>query len=208
MKPTKWIPFAASVPLSVVGWSQEFPRSELGFDYSYVRHAPSAAFTRGHSLNGAGGTLVFNVNQFLGLKADLLGYRSSTNTFVITRCPLFPSGAAASVKVNLFTDLFGPQIEVRSSKLQPFVHLLVGGAHSNLYADAFESIGTPRLGACAFSRAPYTQCLCDGIWRWHRYSGASAHRLSQPVQQLQSEQFPLYGGNQLQPRRPEQISLC
>jgi hypothetical protein len=154
MKSMKWILFAASLLLSVAGWSQEFPKAEVGFDYSYVRYAPSAIFTKSHSLNGGGGNLVFNVNRYLGIKADLQGYGSTTNNFVITPRPLFPAGAVANVQGNLFTYLFGPQIKVRSPKFQPFVHLLFGGAHSNVYANAFKAICTPRVGACAFSASP------------------------------------------------------
>jgi len=154
MKPTKWIPSAASTPLGVVGWFQEFPRGELGFGYSYVRYASSAVFTKSHSFNGGGGTLVFNLNQYPGLKADPRGNGSTTNTFLITPCPLFPSGAAANVQGNLFTYLFGPQVKVCSLKVQPFVHLLFGGAHSNVYANAFKIICTTGIGACAFSAAP------------------------------------------------------
>lgn len=162
-KSTKWILFAAILLLSIAGWSQEFPRGELGFDYSYVRYNPSAVFTKSHSLNGGGGTLVFNVNQHLGLKADLQGYGSHVNTFVITPRPLFPSGASANVQGNMFTYLFGPQIKMRSPKAQPFFHLLVGGAHSNVYANAFKSICTPRLGACAFSRAPSSNAFAFAV---------------------------------------------
>jgi hypothetical protein len=96
-KSTKWIPFAAILLLSIAGWSQEFPKAEVGIDYSYVHYNPSAIFTKSHSLNGGGGTFVFNVSQYLGLKADLQGYGSHTNTFVITPRPFFPSGAAANV---------------------------------------------------------------------------------------------------------------
>src|SRR5215469_1521979 len=220
MKPTKWIPFAASAPLSVVGCSQEFPRSELGFDYSHVRYAPSAAFTKGHSFNGGGGTLVFNVNQFLGLKGDLQGYRSSTNTFVITSRPLFPSGAVASVKGNLFTYLFGPQIEVRSPKVQPFVHPLFGGAHSKVYANTFTTIYTTRLGACTFSAIPSSNAFAmvfgEGIdipvGRVVPIRPARVDYLltdfSNRFNNSNQNNFRYSAGINFNPRRPERISLC
>jgi len=110
-------------------------------------------FSLRDSLNGGGGTLVFNVNKYLGLKADLQGYGSTTSHFVITPRPVFPAGAVANVQGNLFTYLFGPQIKVRTPKVQPFFHLLFGGAHSNVYANAFKTICTPTVGACAFSKA-------------------------------------------------------
>lgn len=154
MNSTKCILFVASLLVAMTAWSQEFPRGELGIDYSYARYAPSAIYTQGHSLNGGGGSLVFNVNSLFGIKADLQGYGSTTSNFVITPRPLFPSGAQANVQGNLFTYLFGPQIKVHSPKAQPFAHLLFGGAHSNVYANAFKSICTPTAGACAFSNAP------------------------------------------------------
>jgi len=47
IKSIKWILFTASLLLSMAGWSQEHPKGELGIDYSYVRYAPSAIFTKG-----------------------------------------------------------------------------------------------------------------------------------------------------------------
>lgn len=126
--------------------------------------------------------MVFNVSKYPGLKADQQGYGSTANTFVITPRPLFPSAAMANVQGNLFTYLFGPQIKVRSPKVQPIVHLLFGGADSNLYVNAFETICTTRIGACAFSAA--TAMPCDGIWRWHRYSGGSCYVHSTRVDYL------------------------
>ena len=146
-----WI-VVAGLLMSVTAWSQEFPKAEVGFDYSYARFAPNVANSQGHSLNGGGGTLVFNINSYLGIKADLQGYGSNTTNFVILPGPNFPTGGTANVQGNLFTYLFGPQIKIRAPKIHPFVHLLFGGAHSNVYANAFKNICTP--GICAFSTAP------------------------------------------------------
>jgi hypothetical protein len=140
--------------LTVTAWSQEFPAGELNFDYSYARFAPNASGSQGHSLNGGGGSVVFNVNRYLGLKMDLQGYGSNTSTFVILPSSNFPTGGTANVQGNLFTYLFGPQIKIHSPKAQPFVHLLFGGAHSNVYGNAFKNICQPVIGACAFSKAP------------------------------------------------------
>jgi|SRR5438034_5887560 len=150
----KYSLIATIVLLTVSGWSQEFPASEVGFDYSYARFAPNAAGTKGHSLNGGGGSVVFNINSFLGIKMDLQGYGSNTSQFVILPGPNFPAGGTANVQGNLFTYLFGPQIKLHASKVQPFVHLLLGGAHSNVYGNAFKNICQPVVGACAFSKAP------------------------------------------------------
>jgi hypothetical protein len=153
-RPMQWIYFTTILLLSTIAWCQEFPKGELGFDYSYARFAPNTARTNGHSLNGGGGTLVFNINQYLGIKADLQGYSSTTTTFAFAPSRNFPTGATANVQGNLFTYLFGPQIKVHNPKFQPFVHLLFGGAHSNVYANAFKNICAPVGGICAASRAP------------------------------------------------------
>ena len=150
----QWIVFAISLLLSITAWAQEFPKAEVGFDYSYLRFAPNAAGTNGHSLNGGGGSVVFNINRYLGIKADLQGYGSTTSRFVLAPGPNFPTGASANVQGNLFTYLFGPQIKLHSPRIQPFVHALFGGAHSNVYVNAFKDICLPGSLACSFSRAP------------------------------------------------------
>jgi len=154
MAQRKSIIFAIVLLLSMTAWAQEFPRAEVGFDYSYVRYAPNVPGSKGHSFNGGGGSLVFNINQYLGIKADLQGYGSTTSSFVLAPSPNFPTGANANVQGNLFTYMFGPQIKVHSPRLQPFVHLLFGGAHSNVYANAFKTICVPGSLVCSFSRAP------------------------------------------------------
>ena len=145
---------ASILLLTLAAAAQEFPRAEVAIDYSFARYAPSAAYTKGHSLNGGGGALVYNVNQYLGLKMDLQGYGSNTTSFVIPPNNIFPGGLSGRVHGNLFTYMFGPQIKVRAHHFQPFGHLLFGGAHSNVYGNAFKQICQPLPGACNFSKAP------------------------------------------------------
>src|SRR5437879_9196191 len=147
----------AAACIVLLTWSvaaHAFPRAELAFDYTFARYNPSAAYTKGHSLNGGGGALVYNLNQYLGLKMDLQGYGSNTTSFVIPPNNIFPEGASCRVHGNLFTYMFGPQIKVRAHHFQPFGHLLFGGAHSNVYGNAFKQICQPLPGACNFSKAP------------------------------------------------------
>jgi hypothetical protein len=140
--------------LGVTAWAQEFPRAEVGADYSFARYGPSAPYSKGHSLNGGGGELNINFNEYLSIKMDLQGYGSNHTEFNIAPNPTFPGGASGSVQGNLFTYLFGPQIKVRAHKVQPFGHLLFGGAHSNVYGNAFKTLCQPIVGGCAFSKAP------------------------------------------------------
>jgi hypothetical protein len=155
MNRAKAIPLAAVVMLfGLTAWAQEFPRFEVGADYSFIRFAPSSSYTQGHSLNGGGGSLVININEYLGLKMDLQGYQSQTNTFNIPQNPVFPGGATGKVSGDMFTYTFGPQIKVRAHGIHPFGHLLFGAAHSNVYANAFKQICQPISGSCSFTKTP------------------------------------------------------
>jgi hypothetical protein len=142
------------VLLTLAAAAQEFPRAEVAIDYSFARYAPSASYTQGHSLNGGGGSLMYNLNSHLGLKADLQGYGSNTTSFVIPPNILFPGGASGRVEGNLFTYLFGPEVKVRAHNFQPFGHILFGAAHSNVYGNAFKQICQPIVGACSFTKVP------------------------------------------------------
>lgn len=155
MKKIKVIQLAGVVVLlGLSAWAQEFPRFEVGADYSFARFNPNAAYTNGHSLNGGGGSFVVNINEFLGIKMDLQGYQSQTHNFAVPSGLSFPGGASGVVSGDLFTYLFGPQIKVRSHGLHPFAHLLFGAAHSNVYSNAFKQICQPIAGTCSFKTSP------------------------------------------------------
>ncbi len=149
---TKGAVFCAIVLLGVAASAQEFPRSELGLNYSYMRYSASAPYSKGHSLNGGGGSLTFNINEYFGIEMNLQGYGSNHTGFNIAPNATFPSGLHGDVQGNLFTYLFGPQIKVRTHHIHPYGHLLFGGAHSNVYADAFKSLCLS--GFCGISAKP------------------------------------------------------
>jgi hypothetical protein len=138
----------------MTAWGQEFPRVELGGDYSFARFSPNAAYTQGHSLNGGGGSITLNINEYLGVQMDLQGYQATTNGFTIPSGLSFPGGASGKVSGDLFTYMFGPQLKVRAHGLHPFGHLLFGAAHTNVYADAFKQICQPIAGTCSFKTSP------------------------------------------------------
>ena len=155
MKTVRTIQLGAVVLLlGLAAWAQEFPRWEVGADYSFASFNPSAAYTQRHSLNGGGGSLVVNINEYLGIKMDLQGYGSTENRFNIPVNPVFPGGATGTVSGDLFTYTFGPQLKIRAHGFHPFAHLLFGGAHSNVYANAFKQICQPVAGTCSFTSTP------------------------------------------------------
>ena len=160
---------AALVLAGTQASAQDAPKVELSFDYSYARYAPSAAYTKGHSLNGGGGRVAFNVNHWLGLAMDLQGYNSNTNKFVIPQNTFFPGGAQGTASGNLFTYLFGPVVKYRWEGVRPYADFLFGAAHSSVYGNAYKQICQPVAGpgACSFHGSPngdaYAMSIGGGI---------------------------------------------
>ncbi len=76
----------------MAAWAQEFPRVDIGGNYSYARYEPSSPYSQAHDLNGGGGELNINVNEFLGIKMDLQGYGSTLTAFNIAPNSTFPAG--------------------------------------------------------------------------------------------------------------------
>jgi len=135
--------------------AQEAPKSELALDYSFARYAPSASYTKGHSLNGGGGRILFNIGQFFGIAGDFQGYNSNTTTFNIPPNGTFPSGANGSVSGNLFTYLFGPVVKVHAAPhVNPFFDVLPGAAHSNVYGNAYKTLCQPTASGCTVHTTP------------------------------------------------------
>jgi hypothetical protein len=159
MKLTNALLLLTTLFLAMTTWAQEWPKVELGADYSYLRFAPSGPYTKGHSLNGGGGSLDYNWNEYLGIKLDLQGYTSNTTGFNIPPNSAFPRGLIGNVQGNMFTYLIGPQFKVRAHMIQPFAHLLFGGAHTNVYGNAFKTLCGPLTGNCAVTRAPTAEAF-------------------------------------------------
>ncbi len=145
--------------LGMTAWAQEFPRAEIGGNYSYLHYGPSAPNSQTHSLNGGGGEFNLNFNEYLSIKMDLQGYGSNQTVFNIAPNPIFPGGAQGSVQGDLFTYLFGPQIKVRAHHFQPYGHLLFGGAHTNVYGNAYKTLCQPIVGGCTLTKAPAAEAF-------------------------------------------------
>jgi hypothetical protein len=129
--------------------AQDAPKFEATVDYSYARYNASHVYASSYSLNGGGGAFDFNFTKYLGIKGDFQGYGSNTQKFTApSGSSICPLGCSANVQGNLFTYLFGPQIGIRTGKIRPFGHVLIGGAHSNVYGNLEKSTGV------VFSKAP------------------------------------------------------
>jgi hypothetical protein len=134
--------------------AQEAPKAELGLDYSFARYAPSASYTQGHSLNGGGGQFKYNIGEYFGIMMDLQGYNSNTVRFTVPTS-LVPGGASGTASGNLFTYLFGPVVKIRTNdRFHPYFDVLLGGAHSSVYGNAYKTICQPTTGACQAAGSP------------------------------------------------------
>jgi hypothetical protein len=94
---------------------------------------------------------------------DLQGYGSTLSGFNIPPNPTFPAGVSGTVEGNLFTYLFGPQLKVRAHRLQPYGHLLFGGAHTNVYGNAFHTICQPIVNGCSLSKSPAAEAFAMDV---------------------------------------------
>jgi len=127
--------FVAALLFGGAVMAQDDHKVEVTGDYSYFRFNPGLSkYFNSHSLNGGGGDVTYFLTSMIGVKADLQGYGSYTEC---TKPGAPISGCASG---NLFTYMFGPEIKFRMGKLEPFGEVLLGGAHSNLYANACTKI--------------------------------------------------------------------
>jgi opacity protein-like surface antigen len=111
-------------------------------------------FYRAYNLNGGGGAVVFNFSSMFGLKADFQGYGSQSRTVILPAGnPFLPAGGEARVQGNLTTYMFGPQVGKRYGIFRPYAHALVGGAHSNVYTNASNSLSFTQAGGSPSSNA-------------------------------------------------------
>jgi len=138
VKSNRWIYVLGFVFLvALASVAQQLPKVELAGGYSYMNFHPNLPQLTSQNLNGGGGAFVYNITDWLGIKAEFMGYAFGTGW---TR-KLHELGYLGSASGNLFTYQFGPQIKKHSGKWQPFGEVLYGAAHSNGYASALRAKG-------------------------------------------------------------------
>jgi len=129
-------PLIALMLFGSLAYAQDDHKIEVTGDYSYFRANPGLpSYFNSQNLNGGGGNVAFFLTQNIGFEGDLQGYGSYTQC---TKPGAPVSGCASG---NLFTYMFGPELKARSGKFEPFAEVLIGGAHSNFYANACNKEG-------------------------------------------------------------------
>lgn len=107
--------------------------------YSYSNYGPNlpqglapafGSLGISHSLNGWNGSLGAKVLPFLGIDADFSGhYGNETSTFVCIFSPFSSGCSPENANVSFYTFTVGPQVSLPLGKIEPYAHVLFGGAH-------------------------------------------------------------------------------
>jgi len=120
-------------------------RFELYGEYSYLRFNPTIFGLNSRSFNGGGGGANLNFLHFFAIKAEFMGYGSTTFTRTLSstvRLPgggVIPAGSYTS-QGNMFTYLFGPVLRIPIPKVTPFGEILFGGSDTNGYVNLTNAI--------------------------------------------------------------------
>lgn len=104
--------FAVAAASAIAQEAPPTPVAEVGMAFSSATFHPGSG-TPSFTALGGSGTVVLNVNNVLGVVADLGAYHN---------------GADANFSPTTFSYLFGPRLNFRRSKLVPYVQTLFGGA--------------------------------------------------------------------------------
>jgi hypothetical protein len=144
-------------------------RFELFGEYSYVRFNPTLSETSNRSFNGGGGGVTIYFAKVLGIKAELMGYGSTSFTTTFASSVILPDGSmipAGTYKAqgNMVTYLAGPVVSTPISKVAPFGELLMGASHNNAYANLERSIIAVRGNISKIpTQHPFTMALGGGL---------------------------------------------
>lgn len=120
---------------------------DVSATFSFARWNPAKNYANAVNLYGGGGSVTYFFKDYIGIKAEFIGYGSQNQTININTGDGF---RAVTFNGNLFTYLFGPVVQKRSGGVKPFGELLLGGAHSNVYANVANN---QALGASPSSNA-------------------------------------------------------
>lgn len=140
---TRIILSAAILVISLSARAED--RAEVFLGYSYLHFTPTITGLNARSFNGGGIGAELNFLKVLGIKADLMGYESTTFTRTVPTKIVLPDGSVIppgtyTGQGNMFTYLFGPEIRIPLPKAKVFGEVLAGGSYTDGYANLSHSI--------------------------------------------------------------------
>jgi hypothetical protein len=165
MKIVKIVLLAAIVSVGISACAQRF---ELFGEYSYLHFSPTLTGLQSRSFNGGGGGAQINFLKIFAIKADLMGYGSTTFTVNYPTAVHLPTGGnipAGTYTTNgdMFTFLFGPVVIIPIPKVKPFVEGLLGGSQSNVYTNLSNAIDHAGGTVAVATQHPFTVALGGGL---------------------------------------------
>ena len=155
MKLVKILAVVTMLTMGLLAVAQDVSKVEVSANYSLLVYNPAKNLTGSRNLSGGGGAFVYNVGKYLGLKGEFQGYASTTATWTIPAGNPSLKPGIYSTQGNMFTYLFGPQINFRAKKARIFGETLFGGAYTNAYGQIATAagIGNPSTNNNGFAMA-------------------------------------------------------
>jgi outer membrane immunogenic protein len=105
--------FASAVVVATAQESAPTPKAEVGLNYSFTHVNPGSGFGS-YNANGGFGDVEYNINKMFGAVAELGANRIGT-------------ADGLALNNTSFEYLFGPRINLRYSRFNPYVQALFGG---------------------------------------------------------------------------------
>jgi len=152
----------------LAAFGQDVPKVEVPVGFSFVNVHPD--FTKITSFNvfGGGGEFDVNFGPYLGIKADFMGYASTTWTKTYSTPVIIPGrgtipAGTYTTQANMFTYLFGPVLRIPLPVVKPFGEVLFGGSYTDGYANLTKQIDASGGTVAMPTQHPFTLAAGGGV---------------------------------------------
>ena len=142
----RWLLVAGLASLASFHQSALAQKGETSINYSLVVYNPAKSLAGNRILNGGGGSVGFNLGEYLTVKGEVQGYATTTFTFHLRSTVNSAEGTYQS-KGSMVTYLFGPQFNFPMVRKRLFGEALFGGANTGAYANLFRNANVTGLSA-------------------------------------------------------------
>src|SRR5215469_4348124 len=152
----------------LAGASAFAQRADIFAEYSYLHFSPTITGLESRSFNGGGGGADLYFLKIFGIKADFMGYASTTFTRTYTTDVIvpgrgtIPAGTYTS-QGNMYTYLAGPVLRVPLPVVKPFGEVLFGGSYTNAYVNLSKQIDANGGTISTPSQHPFTMAAGGGV---------------------------------------------
>jgi hypothetical protein len=143
-------------------------RFEIFGEYSYLHFSPTITGVNSRSFNGGGGGATLHFLKIFGIKADFMGYGSTTfiktysSPVIIPGKGTIPAGTYVT-QGNMYTYLFGPELRIPTPLIKPFGEVLFGGSYTDAYVNLSQSINQAGGTIATPSQHPFTMAAGGGV---------------------------------------------